>query len=211
MIIISGGGSIMISIYELKPKFQQLLKPIVNFLHRMNITPNQVTIFACLLSLLIGVLFYFNYDSTWIYIVIPIFMFVRMALNAVDGVLAKDFNLQSRLGKYLNELTDVISDAALFLPFILIVDPHPVTVIIFIILSIISEIAGVMGENISGARQYSGPMGKSDRAFLIGAISVLLIFWNPLTQYLWIVFLTASVLIIINTYIRVKNGLEEKA
>ena len=200
----------MISIYELKPKFQQLLKPIVNFLHRMNITPNQVTIFACLLSLLIGVLFYFNYSSTWIYIVIPVFMFVRMALNAVDGVLAKDFNLQSRLGKYLNELTDVISDAALFLPFILIADPHPVTVIIFIILSIISEMAGVMGENISGVRQYSGPMGKSDRAFLIGAISVFLIFWNPLTQYLWIVFLIASVLISINICTRVKNGLEDK-
>src|SRR5690625_354626 len=96
----------MISIYELKPKFQQLLKPIVNFLYKMNITPNQVTIFACLLSIMLGVLFYFNYESTWIYIVIPVFMFVRMALNAIDGVLAKDFNLQSRLGKYLNELTE---------------------------------------------------------------------------------------------------------
>lgn len=201
----------MISIYELKPKFQQLLKPIVNFLHRMNVTPNQVTIFACFLSIMIGVLFYFNYNSTWIYIVIPIFMFVRMALNAIDGVLAKDFNLQSRLGKYLNELTDVISDAALFLPFILIASPHPVTVIIFIMLSIISEMAGVMGENISGVRQYSGPMGKSDRAFLIGTISVLLIFWNSLTQYLWIVFLIASILIAINIYSRVKNGLGEKS
>lgn len=199
----------MISIYELKPKFQQLLKPVVNFLHRMNVTPNQVTVFACLLSITVGLLFYFNHESSWIYIVIPIFMFVRMALNAVDGVLANDFNLQSRLGKYLNELTDVISDAALLLPFILIVDPHPVTVVIFITLSIISEMAGVMGENISGIRQYSGPMGKSDRAFLIGAISVLLIFWHSFTQYLWIVFLIASVLVIVNTYSRVKKGLEE--
>lgn len=201
----------MLSIYELKPKFQQLLKPIVNFLHRMNVTPNLVTIFACFLSIMVGVLFYFNYNSTWIYIVIPIFMFVRMSLNAIDGVLAKDFNLQSRLGKYLNELTDVISDTSLFLPFILIASPHPVTVIIFIMLSIISEMAGVMGENISGVRQYSGPMGKSDRAFLIGTISVLLIFWNSLTQYLWIVFLIASILIAINTYSRVKNGLGEKS
>lgn len=201
----------MISIYELKPKFQQLLKPVVSFLYKMNITPNQVTIFACLLSIMIGVLFYFNYESTWIYVVLPIFMFVRMALNAIDGVLAKDFNLQSRLGKYLNELTDVISDAALFLPFILVTGPHSVSVMIFILLSVISEMAGVMGENISGVRQYSGPMGKSDRAFLIGAISALLIFWHSLTQYLWIVFLIASFLIAINTYTRIKKGLEEKA
>ena len=187
------------------------MKPIVNFLYKMNIKPNQVTIVACILSIMIGVIFYFNHDSTWIYIVIPIFMFVRMALNAVDGVLAKDFNLQSGLGKYLNELTDVISDAALFLPFILVVSPHSETVIIFILLTIISELAGVMVDNISGNRHYSGPWAKRDRAFLIGAISVLLIFWHPLTQYLWIVFLIASVLIVINIYTRVKKGLEEKA
>lgn len=197
----------MISIYELKPKFQTLLKPVAGFLHKMNVTPNQVTVFTCLLSLFVGALFYFNYETTWIYILIPVFMFVRMALNAVDGVLAKDFNLQSKLGKYLNELTDVVSDAALFLPFIL-VSPHPVTVILFILLSLISEMAGVMGENVSGVRQYSGPMGKSDRAFLIGLISVLLIFREAFRQYLWIVFLVASVLITVNIYFRVKNGLE---
>lgn len=107
----------MISIYELKPKFQQLLMPLVNNLHKHHVTPNQVTISACLLSIITGVLFYFNYDSRWIYIIIPLFMFVRMAMNAIDGVLAKKFNLTSRLGKFLNELTDVISDTALFILF----------------------------------------------------------------------------------------------
>ena len=128
----------MISIYELKPKFQQLLMPIVNFLHNKKVTPNQVTISACLLSILTGVLFYFNTESAWIYAVIPVFMFIRMAMNAIDGVLAKKFNLQSRLGKFLNELTDVISDTVLFIPFILLVQTFPVSVVIFIALSIIS-------------------------------------------------------------------------
>lgn len=59
----------MISLYALKLKFQWLL------------TPTQMTISACLLSIMIGVLFYFNYDSLWIYVVIPVFMFVRMAMS----------------------------------------------------------------------------------------------------------------------------------
>ncbi len=200
----------MISIYELKPKFQALLRPVVNFLHRRHVTPNQVTVFTCLLSIFTGILFYFNYETVWIYILLPFFMFVRMALNAIDGVLAKDFSLQSKLGKYLNELTDVVSDAVLFLPFIL-VSPHPVTVVLFILLAVISEMAGVMGENISGVRQYSGPMGKSDRAFLIGAVSIILIFWKGFAQHLWIIFLIASVLISLNIYFRVKNGLEARS
>lgn len=199
----------MISIYELKPKFQQMLMPLVNLLHKNHVTPNQVTISACLLSILIGVLFYFNYESSWIYAVIPVFMFVRMAMNAIDGVLAKKFSLQSRLGKFLNELTDVISDTALFIPFLLLTQTLPVSVIIFISLSIISEMAGVLSEVNSGERRYDGPMGKSDRAFLIGAVAVLLLFNVPLEPYLHIVFIIASILIAVNIYKRAVGGLEE--
>lgn len=199
----------MISIYELKPKFQQMLMPLVNLLHKNHVTPNQVTISACLLSILIGVLFYFNYESSWIYAVIPVFMFVRMAMNAIDGVLAKKFSLQSRLGKFLNELTDVFSDTALFIPFLLLTQTFPASVIIFISLSIISEMAGVLSEVNSGERRYDGPMGKSDRAFLIGAIAVLLLFNVPLEPYLHIVFIIASALIAVNIYKRAAGGLEE--
>lgn len=199
----------MISIYELKPKFQKLLMPMVYLLHRLKVTPNQVTIFACLLSIILGVLFYYYHTSTWIYIAIPIFMFIRMALNAIDGVLAKRFSLQTDLGKYLNELTDVMSDAALFLPFVLVLSQYEITVILFIILSIISEMAGVIGEAISGERRYDGPMGKSDRAFIIGVLSVLLAFGLPVTNFLWVIFLISSLLIIINIYKRIKNGLED--
>ena len=201
----------MISIYELKPKFQQLLMPLVNNLHKHHVTPNQVTISACLLSIITGVLFYFNYDSRWIYIVIPLFMFVRMAMNAIDGVLAKKFNLTSRLGKFLNELTDVISDTALFIPFFLVTQTFPASIIIFISLSIISEMAGILSEVTSGERRYDGPMGKSDRAFLIGVISVILLFNIPLEPYMHIIFMAASILIAFNIYKRVLGGLEESS
>ncbi|HIW13078.1 MAG TPA: CDP-alcohol phosphatidyltransferase family protein [Candidatus Salinicoccus stercoripullorum] len=201
----------MISIYELKPRFQRLLLPVVDRLHRMNITPNQVTLAACFLSVLLGVLFYLNHESIWIYIILPIFMFIRMAMNAIDGVLAKKYSLQTKLGKFLNELTDVISDASLFLPFMLLVEGAEMTVVIFVLLSVTSEMAGVIAEAASGERRYDGPMGKSDRAFLIGLLSVLIVLGVPVGPYLWIIFLTASLLIALNIYKRVKNGLEVNA
>jgi len=201
----------LISIYELKPRFQRLLLPVVDRLHRMNITPNQVTLAACFLSVLLGVLFYLNHESIWIYIILPIFMFIRMAMNAIDGVLAKKYSLQTKLGKFLNELTDVISDASLFLPFMLLVEGAEMTVVIFVLLSVTSEMAGVIAEAASGERRYDGPMGKSDRAFLIGLLSVLIVLGVPVGPYLWIIFLTASLLIALNIYKRVKNGLEVNA
>src|SRR5699024_12487145 len=138
-----------------------------------------------------------------IYAVIPVFMFIRMAMNAIDGVLAKKFNLQSRLGKFLNELTDVISDTVLFIPFILLVQTFPVSVVIFIALSIISEMAGVISESVSGDRRYDGAMGKSDRAFVIGVIAILLLFSILLLPYLHFIFFEASLLISLSSDWRV--------
>lgn len=197
----------MISIYELKPKFQKLLMPVVEKLHRKNATPNQVTLTACFFSILLGILFYFNHESIWVYIAIPIFMFVRMAMNAIDGVLAKKYNMKTILGKFLNELTDVISDAALFLPFMLLTEGFEIIVVLFVLVSVVSEMAGVIAEAVSGERRYDGPMGKSDRAFLIGAIAVVIALGLPIEPYLWIVFLIASILMVLNIYRRVKNGL----
>jgi len=49
-------------------------------------------------------------------LVLPPVLLLRMALNALDGMLARRTGSESLLGKWLNELGDVISDAALYLP-----------------------------------------------------------------------------------------------
>lgn len=104
------------SIYALKPRFQALLRPLVGALHRAGVTANQVTLAACAVSVLLG-LWIFLQPAPALFALIPLWMFLRMALNAIDGMLAREFGQKSALGAYLNELTDVIADACLYLPF----------------------------------------------------------------------------------------------
>lgn len=196
----------MVSIYEFKPMFQQLLMPITRALYQRNVTPNQVTVFTCILSILVGILFALNYDAKWIFVLIPIFLFIRMALNAVDGVLAKRYNMMSARGKFLNEITDVISDAALYLPWLFILPNGGYIILVFVILSAVSEMTGVIAEVVSGERRYDGPMGKSDRALLVSILSVLILVGLPPEGYLWIIFMLASFLIALNIYFRMERG-----
>ena len=107
----------MPSIYDIKPRFQALLRPLVVILARSGVTANQVTLTAMVLSFLVGLLVVIWPAARWPMILIPIALFVRMALNAIDGMLAREFDMKSRLGAVLNELGDVASDAALYLPF----------------------------------------------------------------------------------------------
>jgi CDP-diacylglycerol--glycerol-3-phosphate 3-phosphatidyltransferase len=160
------------SIYLLKPRFQALLRPAVGALFAAGVTANQVTLAACAISLALGLGLYAAGAPHAALALIPLWMFVRMAFNAIDGMLAREFGQASKLGAFLNELTDVVSDAALYLPLALLAPFSAVWVGAFIVLAGLSEFAGALGPTIGASRRYDGPMGKSDRAFAVGAIAL---------------------------------------
>jgi len=99
-----------------------------------------------------------------------------MALNAIDGMLAREHDMQSSLGAILNELGDVVSDIFLYAPFAYLAGLSAELVLAIVICSIIVEMVGVVSIQIGGSRRYDGPLGKSDRAFLFGLLAVLLAF-----------------------------------
>ncbi|WP_409287061.1 CDP-alcohol phosphatidyltransferase family protein [Pseudomonas guariconensis] len=199
----------MPSIYQLKPRFQALLRPGVKRLYARGVTANQVTVAAALVSVLLGLLLAWQHDVTGLFILVPVWMLLRMALNAVDGMLAREFGQQSKLGAYLNELCDVVADAALYLPFALLPGVSPALVVLVVVSAVISEYAGVMGPLAGASRRYDGPMGKSDRAFAFGvlgtgiAFGVLSAAW---TDGLLLVILALSLYTLYN---RVRQGLAE--
>ncbi|WP_229735883.1 CDP-alcohol phosphatidyltransferase family protein [Kroppenstedtia guangzhouensis] len=199
----------LISIYQLKPRFQKLLRPGVRRLAEAGVTANQVTTAAALLSVATGAVIALNpFVSSFLFLLPPV-LFLRMALNAVDGMLAREHGLKSPLGQILNELGDVISDAALYLPFALIPGISPVPVVLITVLAIVSEMAGVLGTVIGGSRRYDGPMGKSDRAFVFGLLALILAF--GIEAHLWVdvILSVTALLIAVNVVIRVRRGVKE--
>jgi CDP-diacylglycerol--glycerol-3-phosphate 3-phosphatidyltransferase len=199
----------MASIYDLKPKFQSLLRPLTNFLARAGVTANDVTLFAIGLSFLTGgAILYFR--SFRVFLLLPLILFVRMALNAIDGMLAREHNQKTPLGSILNELGDVLSDAALYLPLGTILPFDPLLVVLIVFLATVSEMTGVLGVQIGASRRYDGPMGKSDRAFVFGTLGLLLGLQLPVLPVvrpvLWIVLL----LLLLTILNRSRGALNER-
>lgn len=164
----------MATIYDLKPKFQAILRPLVNSLAKKGVTPNQVTWVALVFSILTGALIGFTHGASWVLLFVPLFMFIRMAMNAIDGILAKEFDMKTDAGAILNEMSDVVADTALYLPLAYLSGVSVVWIVLFVIVGIFTEMVGVLASTIGGDRRYDGPMGKSDRAFVFGFICLLL-------------------------------------
>lgn len=199
----------MPSIYSIKPAFQNFLRPLTVKLAAFGTTANQVTLSALVLSLLTGVILVFCRPQTGIYVIVPVVMLVRMALNAIDGMLAREHGMINPLGAVLNELCDVVSDAALYLPFALLPEINLWIVVILVIAAIISEMTGVIAVQIGASRRYDGPMGKSDRAFVFGAIALALGLGMPAGSWLNELFGIVLILTIATVVNRAHRALDE--
>lgn len=171
------------TLYDLKPAFQAWLRPAVGRLAAAGLTANQVTLSALIISLAAGAAVTACValaGITWPFLLLPAWLPVRMALNAIDGMLAREFGQGSPIGAYLNELCDVLSDAALYLPFAFVAPFGPWSVGFVILAACVSEMAGALGPLVGAARRYDGPMGKSDRALAFGALGFCIGLVGPL-------------------------------
>lgn len=197
----------MFSVYKLKPVFQKLLQPILDALYKIGVTANQLTISAIILSCLMGFGFLRFHTLYLGILIIPFGLLLRMALNALDGMMARQYDMQSQLGEILNEIGDVVSDIAIIFPFVILPGINPVIIILFGVLAILNEFAGILSKAIGKERRYDGPMGKSDRALIIGIFCLVFFFWSDVTYYGDWIFGIASALVLVGTIIRLYKAL----
>ncbi|OQS32860.1 CDP-alcohol phosphatidyltransferase family protein [Chromobacterium haemolyticum] len=184
----------MPSIYQLKSRFQDLLRPLLRGLVSLGVTANHVTLGAMLASIAYGGWLACRPDQALPWRLLPVFLFLRMALNAIDGMLAREHGQKSRLGGILNEVGDVVSDAALYLPFAFLL-AEPAWVVLAVTLALLTEFVGVLGPSLGASRRYDGPMGKSDRAFVYGAYALLLGLWPQAAAWgAWVFGLSAALM-----------------
>ncbi|PYQ58293.1 MAG: hypothetical protein DMF53_20675 [Acidobacteria bacterium] len=199
----------MPSVYDLKPAFQRLLRPLCGSLARAGVTANQVTVGAALLSLAAGGLVAWRPAARWPLLLIPGVLLVRMALNAIDGMLAREHGQKSALGGILNELGDVVSDAALYLPLALVPGIFPWLVVILVLLAGLTEMTGLAAVQIGASRRYDGPMGKSDRAVALGALCLALGLGAPAGSWTNVLLTLLDVALVLTVINRSRQALRE--
>jgi CDP-diacylglycerol--glycerol-3-phosphate 3-phosphatidyltransferase len=180
-------------------------------LHKAGISANQVTVAACVISVLLGALLAAGYGNRALFLLLPAWFLIRMAFNAIDGMLAREHGQASPLGAYLNELGDVVSDTALYAPFALLTGSSPWLVGAVIVLSALSEMTGVLGAALGTGRRYDGPMGKSDRAAVFGTAGLLVGIGVPMGEALNWVWLAVIALLALTIANRVRRGIASSA
>ncbi len=202
-------------IYSIKPYFQKVLNPISNYFIKIKLHPTIINLLALVISIAMGFVFFIAKYNTLFFILIPIFAFFRIALNALDGMVARGLNVSSKKGEVYNEFLDRLSDAIIFTclsySFVntITIDikffTSNINSSICLILGFITIIAillnsylGILGKSAGTERIYTGLIGKADRMFYLGLTSIIAIFIH--LEIVWIVFF---IIVLIGTIISI--------
>lgn len=199
----------MPSVYDLKPRFQNLLRPSMKALARVGLTPNIVTVAAIVGSILAGAAVSQSAANSTLLLLLPAWLFLRMALNAIDGMMARELGLSTHLGAVLNELGDAVSDLGLYLPLAFVYEAAVWPVVAFSIGAVLTEFSGVLGCSLGASRHYEGPMGKSDRALVVGALGLATFFFPAVLRAWPLIFSVASLLTVATCLNRMTRALKE--
>jgi CDP-diacylglycerol--glycerol-3-phosphate 3-phosphatidyltransferase len=160
-------------IYQIKPRFQRSLQGVEAFLVRRRVHPDYLTIAALVLSILGGVALYGSRWAGWLLLLIVPVALGRTALNALDGLVARDTGLARPWGEVLNEFCDRLADVALFAGVALAPGSQPSLGAVVVVVMLLSSYLAILSKAAGGRRQYVGVMGKADRMIYLSLAAVV--------------------------------------
>lgn len=175
-------------LYRLKPVSQAIVAPIARWLVRHRISADVVTWSAVPVGLLGGISLAASAAVPTLLLVVPLAAALRLGLNLLDGMVARETGATHPLGELWNELGDRLADTLFIggLAFHPAVDPR--LALGAVIAAILASYVGITARAAGGRRQYGGLMSKPGRmATLAVAAPVALLTGDPawLTVAAW--------------------------
>ena len=154
-------------IYDIKPWFVRKLRRVEDLLVARRVSPAVITIWAVIASVAAGAALAaggITRDYSWWFLVPPLAI-VRLALNALDGSVARRTGRTSKSGAVANEMGDRAADTALIVPAAFVVSPT--LALGATAAAYLTSLTGVLGMAVGTGRLNGGPMGKADRVALV--------------------------------------------
>ena len=138
---------------------------------RWKIHPDAISYLSIVAALAAALCFWKSGRNAWLLIIAPLFCYLRLWFNMLDGMVAVAAGKASARGEIVNDLPDRISDVIIFVGVAQSGLMNPVIGYWTAILSLFTGYVGLFGQAIGGRREFSGIMSKPWRmvALSLGA------------------------------------------
>ena len=159
--------------------FRRTADAATRFCVRNGIHPDAISYLSIVAALIAGICFWESGQTRWLLIVAPLFCYLRLWFNMLDGMVAIAGNKASGRGEILNDLPDRISDIVIFVGVAHSGLMNPLIGYWAAIFAVLTAYVGLFGQALGVQRAFGGVMSKP---------------WRMVTLSIgaWINFATAS-------------------
>jgi phosphatidylglycerophosphate synthase len=149
--------------------FRAATRPAVRWCVRAGVHPDVISYGSILASVLAGI--GFAYSRRWpvLLLISPLFLFVRLWFNMLDGMVALEGGKASLRGEILNDLPDRISDVIIFAGVAHSGLCHLASGYWAAIFALMTAYVGLFGQAVGVRREFSGIMSKPWRMVALAA------------------------------------------
>jgi len=151
--------------------FRRTADGTTQFCVRHGIHPDAISYLSIVAAVAAAICFWKSGQIRWLLIVAPLFCYVRLWFNMLDGMVAIAANKATRRGEILNDVPDRISDVIIFAGVAHSDLMNPIFGYWTAILAVLTAYVGLFGQALGVQREFGGVMSKPWRmvALHIGA------------------------------------------
>src|SRR5947207_1013528 len=148
--------------------FRRTADAATRFCVRQSIHPDAISYLSVLAALVAASCFWNSERYRWLLIIGPLFCYLRLWLNMLDGMVAVSAGKASRRGEILNDLPDRVSDIIIFVGLAHSGLMNPLIGYWAAILAVLTAYVGLFGQALGVQREFGGLMSKPWRMVALG-------------------------------------------
>lgn len=148
---------------------------------RLAVHPDAISYLSIIAAALAAVCFWKSGQNLWLLFLAPLFCYLRLWCNMLDGMVALASGKASWRGEILNDLPDRISDVLIFAGAAHSGWMNPIIGYWAAIFALLTAYAGMFGQAVGVQREFSGWMSKPWRMVALHAgawITLGCLWWN---------------------------------
>jgi phosphatidylglycerophosphate synthase len=168
--------------------FRRTGEAVTRFCVRHGIHPDAISYLSIVAALIAAICFWKSGATRWLLIIAPLFCYLRLWLNMLDGLVAYAAEKASWRGEILNDLPDRISDIVIFVGIAHSGLMNPLIGYWTAIFAVLTAYVGLFGQALGVQRQFGGIMSKPWRMVALHVGAWLTFFLAPQSSATFTVF-----------------------
>jgi phosphatidylglycerophosphate synthase len=140
--------------------FRRTAGTATRFCLRYGIHPDVISYLSIVAALIAAICFWKSGGTRWLLLIAPLFCYLRLWFNMLDGMVAFAARNASRRGEILNDLPDRVSDVVIFAGVAHSGLMNPLIGYWAAIFAVLTAYVGLFGQALGVERQFGGLMSK---------------------------------------------------